>query len=96
MPLAARVAQIMKEKSLDNKAALKQVARERGITRARSLQAAFDYAGRVNATPSTLTRRQKPQTARRNASTVTENFPSPVFEWCTAERNFTGHCARRG
>jgi 16S rRNA (cytidine1402-2'-O)-methyltransferase len=33
MPLASRVAQIMKEKSLDNKAALKQVARERGITR---------------------------------------------------------------
>lgn len=33
MPLARRVAQIMKEGSLDNKAALKQVARERGITR---------------------------------------------------------------
>jgi 16S rRNA (cytidine1402-2'-O)-methyltransferase len=33
MPLASRVAEIMKERSLDNKAALKQVARERGITR---------------------------------------------------------------
>jgi 16S rRNA (cytidine1402-2'-O)-methyltransferase len=33
MPLATRVAQIMKERSLDNKAALKHVARERGITR---------------------------------------------------------------
>jgi 16S rRNA (cytidine1402-2'-O)-methyltransferase len=32
-PLATRVAELMKEKSLDNKAALKQVARERGITR---------------------------------------------------------------
>jgi len=33
MPLASRVAQIMKEGKLDNKAALKHVARERGITR---------------------------------------------------------------
>jgi 16S rRNA (cytidine1402-2'-O)-methyltransferase len=32
-PLATRVAELMKERSLDNKAALKQVARERGITR---------------------------------------------------------------
>jgi 16S rRNA (cytidine1402-2'-O)-methyltransferase len=33
IPLARRVAEIMKERGLDNKAALKQVARERGLTR---------------------------------------------------------------
>jgi 16S rRNA (cytidine1402-2'-O)-methyltransferase len=33
IPLARRVAEIMKERGVDNKAALKQVARERGLTR---------------------------------------------------------------
>lgn len=33
IPLARRVAEIMKERNIDNKAALKQVARERGLTR---------------------------------------------------------------
>jgi 16S rRNA (cytidine1402-2'-O)-methyltransferase len=33
IPLARRVAEIVKERGLDNKAALKQVARERGLTR---------------------------------------------------------------
>ena len=33
IPLARRVAEIMQERGVDNKAALKQVARERGLTR---------------------------------------------------------------
>ena len=33
IPLARRVTEIMQERGVDNKAALKQVARERGITR---------------------------------------------------------------
>jgi 16S rRNA (cytidine1402-2'-O)-methyltransferase len=33
IPLARRVTEIMKERGVDNKAALKQVARERGLTR---------------------------------------------------------------
>jgi 16S rRNA (cytidine1402-2'-O)-methyltransferase len=33
LPLARRVAEIMKERGVDNKAALKQVARERSLTR---------------------------------------------------------------
>lgn len=33
IPLARRVEQVMKEKKVDNKAALKEVARERGLTR---------------------------------------------------------------
>jgi hypothetical protein len=33
IPLARRVEQVMKERKVDNKAALKEVAKERGLTR---------------------------------------------------------------